>query len=181
MKYITHVLHLVKPFSFQWLMSLNQETLHNPHPPPPPPQPLNQLLVSVSLMGEQGVDRNFPFIETHYYSKCGCNANANFTLPLNGDDIFLTRALWKCSCLCWDNPDCGGVSLCARVNFTPSWPSGGYKYTNSCNPWLGSWAGSWYWLNASHMSSSHYIDKSDTYNDVTAALWVPMNCELLCT
>lgn len=29
---------------------------------PPPPQ--NQLLVSISLMGEQGVDRNFPFIET---------------------------------------------------------------------------------------------------------------------
>lgn len=29
-----------------------------------PPRPKNQLLVSISLMGEQGVDRNFPFIET---------------------------------------------------------------------------------------------------------------------
>lgn len=29
---------------------------------PPPHQ--NQLLVSILLMGEQGVDRNFPFIET---------------------------------------------------------------------------------------------------------------------
>ncbi len=145
-KYIIHVLHPVKTF----------------HPRPQTPK-IN-CWCPFRSWENRGWTGSFPSSKRTII--LSAVVTLMLALPLNGDDIFLSRALWKCSYLCWDNPD-----------LLPADPLEGIStQTAVIRGWEVRLVDGIGWTHHTWAVPTR-LTKA-IHNDTTAAIWVPMNCEL---